>query len=268
VSRIFLPGPHAHYIVLSHFPLWYGMVWTSLSSAQKTYRDVLIDQFATAVETVVVFSNCDDNWDTAIAATETCMKLGTAKAEAWLNKFIRRASRRNASIFVNVRVSMLLLRVKPHLHQTWTELILSTYFAGLGLELKSIDEPTAKKLLDNSAYCLSGRGREACLDALAALFRAVGAASRVSEPTGLTDGRSIRATLGHFAFVSTKVRNALELAAGQRLSSRSGSVGDGHFPMWVAEVRRMDVSFPTTGKLDNGLELVDGAALERALPQY
>jgi len=245
-----------------------ALMWLELSAPQKAFRDVLINQFATAVETVAVFSNCDDNWDTAINAAESCMKLGTAKAEAWLNEFIRRASRRNSSIFVNVRVSMLVLRVKPHLHQAWTELITNTYFAALGVDVKTLDVATAKQLMDNCAYYRTARGRDACLDALAALFRAVGAASRVSEPTGPTDGRVIRATLGHFAFVATKIRNVLELSAGTRASSRAGSVGDGHFPMWVAEVRRMDATFPRTGKADNGLELVDGAALERSLPQY
>lgn len=239
-----------------------------MSVPQKAYRDVLMNQFATAVETVAVFSNCDDNWDTAIDAAESCMKQGTTKAEAWLNEFIRRASRRNSSIFVNVRLSMLVLRVKPHLHQSWTELITNTYFATLGVEVKTLDVATAKQLLEGCAYYRTARGREACLDALAALFRAVGAATLVSEPTGPTDGRIIRATLGHFAFVSTKIRNVLELAAGTRVSSRAESVGDGHFPMWVAEVRRMDANFPRTEKVDNGLEMVDGAALERSLPQY
>ena len=237
-------------------------------ASQKAYRDVLANEFATAVETVAVFSNCDDNWDTVIDATESCMKLGRAKAEAWLNEFMRRASRRNSSIYVNVRISMLVLRVKPHLHQTWTDLIISTYFSALGLDTKTLDEQTAKQLLESSAYYMSLRGRSAILDALAALYLAVGASNRITEPKTPTDGRVIRATLGHCAFVSTKVRNVLELAAGQRTSSRTGAIGDGHFPMWVAEVRRMDASFPTTGDVDNGLQLIDGASLERNLPQY
>ncbi|OSX74528.1 hypothetical protein BU14_0285s0016 [Porphyra umbilicalis] len=239
-----------------------------LDDVKKAYRGILINEFAAAVETVAVFSNCDDNWDTVIDAAEACMKSGKAKAEAWLNQFIRRASRRNASIFVNVRVSMLVLRVKPHLHQTWTDLIVNTYFEALGLQVKNLNAETAKQLMEGSAYYVSVRGREACLDALAALFRAVGAASRITEPTSPTDGRVIRATLGHFAFVTTKIRNVVELAAGTRVSSRDGAVGDGHFPMWVAEVRRMDASFPKSEDVLDGLELVDGAALERSLPQY
>ncbi|OSX75034.1 hypothetical protein BU14_0257s0005 [Porphyra umbilicalis] len=239
-----------------------------LDDVKKAYRGILINEFAAAIETVAVFSNCDDNWDTVIDAAEACMKSGKAKAEAWLNQFIRRASRRNASIFVNVRVSMLVLRVKPHLHQAWTDLIVNTYFEALGLQVKNLNEETAKQLMEGSAYYVSVRGREACLDALAALFRAVGAASRISEPTSPTDGRVIRATLGHFAFDTTKIRNVVELAAGTRVSSRDGAVGDGHFPMWVAEVRRMDANFPKSGEVLDGLELVDGAALERSLPRY
>ena len=250
------------------FVLCCSLFWFGWSISQKAYRGILINEFAAAVETVAVFSNCDDNWDTVIDAAEACMKSGKAKAEAWLNQFIRRTSRRNASIFVNVRVSMLVLRVKPHLHQAWTDLIVNTYFEALGLQAKNLDAETAKQLMEGSAYYVSVRGREACLDALAALFRAVGAASRITEPTSPTDGRVIRATLGHFAFVTTKIRNVVELAAGTRVSSRDGAVGDGHFPMWVAEVRRMDASFPKSEDVLDGLELVDGAALERSLPQY
>jgi len=243
------------------------MTW-SLRSLQKAYRDGLVNQFATAVETVAVFANCDDNWDTVVAAADSCTKQGTAKAEEWLNSFIRRTSRRNSSIFVNVRISMLILRVKPHLHQTWTDLIVSTFFSALGLDAKNLEETVAKGLLRNNAYYMTDRGRDACLDALAALFRIVGASNRVTDPANPTDGRSIRATLGHFAFVSTKVRNVLELAAGERATSRAGGVGDGHFPMWVAEVRRMDSVFPSDGALERGLQLIDGAALGRGLPQY
>ena len=250
------------------FVLCCSLFWLGWSISQKAYRGILINEFAAAIETVAVFSNCDDNWDTVIDAAEACMKSGKAKAEAWLNQFIRRASRRNASIFVNVRVSMLVLRVKPHLHQAWTDLIVNTYFEALGLQVKNLNEETAKQLMEGSAYYVSVRGREACLDALAALFRAVGAASRISEPTSPTDGRVIRATLGHFAFDTTKIRNVVELAAGTRVSSRDGAVGDGHFPMWVAEVRRMDANFPKSGEVLDGLELVDGAALERSLPRY
>ena len=126
----------------------------------------------------------------------------------------------------------------------------------------------ARRRAARHAYYKTDCGRDACLDAHAALFRVVGASNRVTDPANPTDGRSIRATLGQFAFVSTKVRNVLELAAGERATSRAGGVGDGHFPMSVAEVRRMDSVFPSDGALERGLQLIDGAALERGLPQY
>jgi len=73
-----------------------------------------------------------------VAATECCMKQGMDKAEEWLNLFICRTSRQNGSIFVNVRISMLVLRVKPHLHLTWTDLIVRTFFSALGLDSKDL----------------------------------------------------------------------------------------------------------------------------------
>jgi len=125
----------------------------------------------------------------------------------------------------------------------------------------------AKGLLLNNAYYMTFPGRGACPDALASLFRVLGASNSVTDPANPTDGRSIRATLGHFDFVSTKVRNVLEMAAGQRATSRAGAVGDGNFLMWVAEVRRMHAVFPSEGALERGFQLIDGAALERGLPQ-
>jgi len=82
-----------------------------------------------------------------IAAFDSCMKQVTAKAVEWLNSFIRRTSRRNSSIYVNVRISMLIVRVKPHLHQTWTDLIVSTLFSALGLNAKNLIETVDKGLL-------------------------------------------------------------------------------------------------------------------------
>ena len=77
-----------------------------------------------------------------------------------------------------------------------------------------MEEEAAKQLLEVSAYYLSARVRKACVDALAALFGPVGAASRITEPTSPTDGPVIRATLWHFAFVTTMIRNVVKLAAG------------------------------------------------------
>jgi len=122
-------------------------------------------------------------------------------------------------------------------------------------------------LLLINAYYMTSPGRGACLDALASLFRVFGASNRVTDPADPTDGRSIRATLRHFDFVSTKVQNVLEMAAGQRATSRAGEVGDGNFLMWVVEVRRKDAVFLSEGSLERVFELIDRAALERGLPQ-
>ncbi|OSX79077.1 hypothetical protein BU14_0087s0025 [Porphyra umbilicalis] len=238
-----------------------------LKLVTKAYREVLVGDFATAVKTVLAFSSSDDNWDTLVVSVESVQRQGMKKAEEWLNQFIRRSSRRNPTIFANVRISLLALRVKPHLHQMWTELIITEFFKSLGYELKNLTPELAKELLENDDFCLKPRGRKACLDALSNLFMSIGASGRVQQPDGPTGERVVSATLGHFAFVVTKVRNALEVAAGTRSSTRGGAVGDGHFPLWVAEVRRLLPTQASDAAPHLGLVLVDGADPGRALPQ-
>jgi len=42
---------------------------------------VLIDDFATTVKTVLVFSCSDDNWDTLVVSVDTVQKQGLKAAE-------------------------------------------------------------------------------------------------------------------------------------------------------------------------------------------
>jgi len=235
---------------------------------QKAYREVLIDDFATAVKTVLVFSSSDDNWDTLVVSAESVQKEGMQKAEQWLKSFIRRSSRKNPTIFANVRVSLLAMRVKPHLHQMWTDIIVATYFESLDVELKNLTKEMAVTLLTDDAFYLTANGRKACLDALSKLFVSVGASGRIKQPQGPTGERVISATLGHVAFVVTKVRNVLEIAADIRTSTRGGAIGDGHFPLWVAEVRRLLPTQASDTEPRSGLVLVDGADPTPGLPQF
>jgi len=234
---------------------------------QKVYREVLIDDFRTALKTVLVFASSDENWDTLVVAVESVQKEGMQKAEEWLKSFIRRSSRRNPTIFANVRVSLLAMRVKPHLHQLWTDIIVGAYFQSLGIDGEKLTKEMAVELLANDGFFLTANGRTACLDALSKLFVSVGASSRVKLPFGPTDERVIHATLGHFAFVVTKVRNVLENAAGIRTSTRGGAIGDGHFPLWVSEVRRLLPTQASDAHPHAGLVLVDGADPARGLPE-
>ena len=215
-----------------------------------------------------MFSSSDDNWDTLVVAVDSVQKDGLKKAEEWLKKFIRRGSRRNPTIFVNVRISLLVLRVKPHLHQLWTDIIINELFRSLNMEYKDLTPEIASGLLDGDGFFLTPAGRKACLDALSKLFDAVGASNRIKQAEEPTGERIVSATLGHIAFVVTKVRNVLEITAGVRTSSRGGTIGDGHFPLWVAEVRRLLPTQASDAQPHTGLVLVDGADPARGLPQF
>ena len=164
-------------------------------------------------------------------SVESVQRQGMKKAEEWLNQFIWRSSRRNPTIFSNVRISLLASRFKPQLHRMWTGLIITEFFKSLGYELKNLTPERPKELLENDDFCLKPRGRKSCLDALSKLFMSIGASGRVQQPDGPTSGRVVSAKLGHFALVVTKVRKALEVVAGTRYSTRGAAVGDGHFPL-------------------------------------
>jgi len=217
---------------------------------------------------VLVFSSSDDNWETLVVSVESVQKGGMDKAEEWLKSFIRRSSRKNPTIFANIRVSLLALLVKPHLHQMWTDVIVVTNFESLGIDVKNLTKELAIKLLTNDGFYRTVNGRRACLDALSKLFISVGASSRVKQPEGPMGERVVFATLGHVAFVVTKVRNALEIAADVRPSTRGGAIGDGHFPLWVAEVRRLLPTQASDALTHTSWVLVDAADPARGLPQF
>ena len=229
---------------------------------------MLIDDFAAAVKTVFVFSCSDDNWDTLVVSVDAVQKQGLKAAEEWPKSFVRRSSRRNPTIFANIRVSLLALQVKPHLHQMWTDVIVGAYFGALDLELDTLTSEMALELLANDSFFLSSRGRQACLDAVSKLFMSVGAENRVKQPDGPLGPRVVSATLGHIALVFTKVRNALDISASSCSSARGGAIGDGHFPLWVAEVRRLVPTQAADEGAHDGLVLVDGADPARSLPQF
>ena len=256
--------------LLRRLLFWFVLFFASYleQSLQKAYRDVLIDDFATAVKTVLVFSSSDDNRDTLVVSVESVQKEGIQNAEEWLKSFIRRSSRKNPTIFSNVRVSLLVMRVKPHLHQLRTDIIVSAYFESLGMDVKSLSKQMAIKLLADDGFFLTPNGRKACLHALTKLFIFVGASNRVQEPDGPTGERTVSATLGHMAFFVSKVRNVLEMEAGVRPSTRGGAIGDGHFPLRVAEVRRLLPTQASDTETQFGLKLVDGADPARGLPEF
>jgi len=229
---------------------------------------VLIDDFATAVKTVLVFFCSEDNMDTLVVSVDAVQKQGLKAAEEWLKSFVRRSSRRNPTIFSNIRVSLLALRVKPHLHQVWTDVIVGAYFEALDLDLDTPTNEMALEMLANDSFFLSSRGRQACLDALSKLLMSVGATDRVKQPDGPLGFRVVSATLGHFALVVTQVRNALEIAAGTRSSARGGAIGDVHFPLWVAKVHRLVPTQEADAEAHDGLVLVDDADPARSLPQF
>ena len=229
---------------------------------------MLIDDFATAVKTVLAFFWSEDNWDNLVVPVVAVQKQGLKAAEEWLKWFLRRPSRRNSTIFVNIRVSLLALRVKPHLHQMCTAVIVAAFFEALGLDLDTLNMDKAIELLANDSLFLSSRGRQACLDALSELFMSFGAADLVKHPDGPMGPRVVSATLGHFALVVTNVRNALESAAGTRSSARSGAIGDRHFPLWVTDVRRLVRTQAADAEAHDGLVLVAGSNPARSLPQF
>jgi len=122
----------------------------------------------------------------------------------------------------------------------------------------------AKQLRKNHRYVLAALGRKACISAAIKLCTAIGAFGRIKEPTVAGDPEVIELTLGHFAFVTMKVRNMIERLAGERTVAPVG--GDGHYSMWVEEVRFLHGELPKDAEAHDGLRLVDGSSSSRSLP--
>ncbi|OSX73450.1 hypothetical protein BU14_0346s0002 [Porphyra umbilicalis] len=93
------------------------------------------------------------------------------------------------------------------------------------------------------------------------------ASSRVEQPDRPLGERVVFATLGHVAFVVTKVPNVLKATAGNRSSMRGAAISDSKFPLWVVEMRRLLLTSPSDSLPHTGLVSVDGRDPARGLTQ-
>jgi len=96
----------------------------------------------------------------------------------------------------------------------------------------------------------------------------VGVSSRVKQPDWPMGERVVFATLGHVAFVVTKVPNMLGVTAGTRSMMRVDAISDGKFLQWVVEMCRLLPTSPWDALPHTGLALVDVGDPARGLPQF
>jgi len=232
---------------------------------RKFLRDNLEEDWAYTDVTADVYPSTNAYWDKAVKATSAAIKSGPDGAEVFLRSMVHLPSRKDPSVYVRMRASVPVLRVKSHLHKWYGELIWAAFVAAMMPVGKELTVEIAKELYPNRRYVLATLGKKACISAAAKLCTAVGACGRIKEPAVAGDPPVLEITLGHYAFVAMKVRNMIERLAGERPSMTVG--GDGHFSMWVNEVRFLDEHLPKDDAPHDGLRLVDGSSPARSLPE-
>ncbi|OSX74973.1 hypothetical protein BU14_0259s0008 [Porphyra umbilicalis] len=173
-------------------------------------------------------------------------------------------SRKDPSVYVRMRASVPVLRVKSHMHKWYGELIWAAFVSALMPINEVVTVEIAKQLRKDHRYVCAVLGKKACISAATKLCAAVGAFGRIKEPKAAGDPQVLEVTLGHFAFVTMKVRNMVERLSGERTVVTVG--GDGHYSMWVEEVRFLHDKLPKDEEAHDGLRLVDGASVARSLP--
>jgi len=236
----------------------------TIDMIRKFLREDLQDNWAHTEVTSDVYPHTNSYWDKAVKATAAVVKTGSEGAEVFLRSMIHLPSRKDPSVYVRMRASVPVLRVKSHLHKWYGEVIWAAFVTALMPVNEVVTVSIAKELHKEHRYVLATLGKKACISAAAKLCTAVGACGRIKEPTAVGDSPVVDITLGHYAFVSMKVRNQIERIIGERAGSVVG--GDGHYSMWLEELRFLHLHLPTDEQAHDGLRLVDDASPARSLP--
>jgi len=214
----------------------------TIERGRKIPRGYLGDEFNSAVTTSEMYPDTNAYWDLAVRALATALNSSNEGAEVFLRSTVHLSSRRDPSIFIRTRASIRILRVKSHMHKWFGELVWAAFVASLMPINQVVTVQIAQQLRAEYRYVFSSLGKKACIAATAKLFITSGASDRVNDPVTPGDPCVVEATLGHFAFVTMKVRNRVERIAGERGVLSVG--GDGHYSMWVEEVRFLDERLP------------------------
>jgi len=236
----------------------------TIDAIRTFLREDLDDDWVYTNISSEVYPDTNTYWDKAVRATSEAIKSGSEGAEVFLRSMVHLPSRKDASVYVRMRASVPVLRVKSHMHKWYGELIWAAFVTALMPVNETITVEIAKQLRKDHRYVLAELGKKACISAATKLCVAIGAFGRIKEPTAAGDPQVLQLTLGHFAFVTMKVRNKIERLSGERTVATVG--GDGHYSMWVEEVRFLHDKLPKDDEAHDGLRLVDGASPARSLP--
>ena len=236
----------------------------TIDMIRKFLREDLDEDWLYTNVTSEVYPDTNVYWDKAVRATSTAIKSGAEGAEVFLRSMVHLPSRKDPSVYVRMRASVPVLRVKSHMHKWYGELIWAAFATALMPVNQVVTMEIANQLRHEHRYFSAVLGKKACVSAATKLCIAIGAFGRVKEPSVAGDPQVLELTLGHFAFVTMKVRNMIEGRAGERTVTTVG--GDGHYSMWVQEVRFLHGQLPKDDEAHDGLRLVDGSSPSRSLP--
>lgn len=239
-------------------------VLAKVQSIKRAIRAQFVNRMAKATRSNDVYLDTGRTWSEFTGVTAETLGEDLEEATEWLLSTIRLPARRDTSVLVSMRACVPILRAKPHLMQTLKEIVSCAFLMGICQSRDNLSEDTAKLWLRHLTYMQSERGFPRLLVGLTGLLRSIGAGHMVKEASSFGGCPTIHITAGHFSLASCFVRAALESKARMRSRRRSG-FGEAIFDLSKAELARVDAVLPHGDKTHNGLRLIDGHDVNRAV---
>jgi len=238
--------------------------YKNMDKVRRAFRRILMEHIGKTNITKLIYPDMVASWDLLAQAAQESLGVTAQQAKDYLMDYILVPTRADPKEAVSKRASVPLLRVKPHLMQTLKERLVMTFLRALGLAKTDMTSVLAGKWLDGDKYMKSALGFKAILEAVKELFVFLGATDRIIIAQSVGAMEVVECAVGHFALVTGLVRSYLELVAGVRSGRRNG-VSEGMLEYWMEEVGRVDCFLPNDTFVHDGLRLLDGNDVGRAI---
>lgn len=222
-------------------------------------RKTLFDKLGFSNTSIDAIPDKDTFRDLIALDTQEELNLDEAAAQAWLTTPVATPSRGGGGTPLLVRPFVPLLRVRGHFLQAVKKRVIGAYFSAIDLALAAVTPVVANQWKADDKYMVSAIGRKAIVAGASAVLVAVGAGSRIVQPTEVGDEVVVETTVAVVSLVATFVRAALDEAANVIATN---TVGDNLLEKVAAEQARFEEHWIMDAEIHHGIRLVDGLAEE------
>jgi len=222
-------------------------------------RKTLLDKFGFSNTSIDAIPDKDIFRGLIALDTQEELNVDEAAAQAWLTTPVATPSRGGGGTPLLMRPFVPLLRVRGHFLQAVKKRVIGTYFPAIDLVLAADKPVVANQWKADDKYMASAIGRKAIVAGASAVLVAVGAGSRIVQPTEVGEEAVVETTVAVVSLVATLVRAALDEAANVIATN---TVGDNLLKQVVAEQARCEEHWSVDAEFHHGIRLVDGLAEE------